>query len=85
MKAGDQITVVRSDGTVEHDWYMWTDMDAAARMLAYSAPEMNADVRVMVIKRLDGKVPVPNDPDNPIMHKHPMLSTLVEWQKERTV
>lgn len=82
MKAGDQVTVVRSNGTVEHDWYLWTDMEAAARMLAYSAPELKADVRVMVIKRLDGEVPTQND-DNPIVYKKPMLSTLREWQKMR--
>lgn len=83
MKAGDQVTVVRTDGTVQHDWYLWTDMEQAARMLAYSAPELRADVRVMVIRRHDGKVPVQNDPDNPITFKHPMLSKLIEWQELR--
>lgn len=82
FNAGDRVTVVRSNGDIEHDWYLWTDMDMlrADRSFAFTAPEL---IGLMVLKITDGStVQELLTPGNQVawMGKKINLSQLIQWQ-----
>lgn len=83
FNAGDRITVVRSNGDIEHDWYLWTDMDQlrSGPSFAFTAPEM---IGLRAIKPTNGEsVAEMLAPGNNIQYieKRITLTELLTWQQ----
>lgn len=77
--AGSRVTVHRTSGDIEDDWYLWTDMSLASESMAFSAPEV---ILVMVIKpnpHVDLADILSGESGEYIAKKVP-LSTLMSWQ-----
>lgn len=82
LKPGQQVTVLRSDGTLEDDWYLWTDTNHPN--FVFTAPEL---IGCLVIKFIDGYTihdaldenGVPKENNAKYLGKKVTLSELIEW------
>lgn len=79
--AGQQVTVHRTDGTVEDDWYCWTDFTLQGNVDGYTPPECIAVSVVKPLTPFTAEDINPN-PDVRFIEKRVSLSTLAGWNQE---